>query len=287
MADHRYIPIVLAQTYGREDLRISGGDIEALWWIGAEPSPKDNRPRHSASYVNHKFSVLRSERAHVFFSAAPICMHGLGSHSHNDILSFEYWSQGRAWIVDPGTYIYTPDPASRNYFRSTEAHNTVRIDRTEINPFFPERLFQLPDRAPVTCHEWIDTDDLTEIDAEHNGYEVAHRRRCRFEKTTGNLEIQDTLTGTGEHEFEWFFHLSPGTLVEFMESTVILRCRSAAITLHFDDNTVPCENTNGWYSPSYGIREPAPVIVRRVRASAPLQFRTWIINSYAPDFRNQ
>jgi hypothetical protein len=301
MSDHRYIPIVVAETYGREDLRIVDRDIEVLWWIGSPPESggvapsgvgvvpprKTNSTRASRTYAGSRFAILRCAHAHTFVSAAPICMHGLGSHSHNDILSFEYWSQGRAWIVDPGTYLYTPDPAARNYFRSTEAHNTVRIDQKEINPIVPDRLFQLPDHAPVKCNNWTDNPACVEFEAEHTGYEVVHRRRFRMDKRTGDLDIEDSFTGNDSHEFEWFFHVSPGTQAELTTAGFVLRANDLSITLLYDDTALQCENTGGWYSPSYGIRERAPVVVLRARRVPPLKLGLRIVNNYAPDFRHE
>jgi hypothetical protein len=288
MGDHRYIPIVVAEAYGRDDLRIAPGDIEALWWIAAVPKPSFVQvaaERDSRIYANRGFAILRCKYGNTFVSAAPVGMQGLGSHSHNDILSFEYWSQGRAWIIDPGTYLYTPDPAARNYFRSTEAHNTVRIDKAEINAISTSRLFQLSDRARVTCHTWVDKPGFVEFDAERTGYEVHHRRRFRMNKQTGDLDIEDSFAGAGSHEFEWFFHLRPGTLCELIRSGVVLRQEGTSVTLLFDDDTFRCETADGWYSPSYGKRDRAPRLVLSARRSPPAKVGIRIINNYAPDTR--
>ncbi len=112
-------------------------------------------------------------------------MRGFGSHSHADILGFEYWANGRSWIVDPGSYLYTPDPEARNLVRSTESHNTVRIDGEEINPFDPDQLFQMSDHARVRVHEWNSQSDRDLLELEHTGYlrlkkAVGHRRRFDF-----------------------------------------------------------------------------------------------------------
>jgi hypothetical protein len=97
----------------------------------------------------------------------------------------------------------------------------------------------------------------------------------------------DSFSGTGSHEFEWFFHASPGTEVEQIPSGAVFRAKQAAVTLLFDDGGLQCENTDGWYSPSYGIRERTPVLVLRARRTPPFEIGIRIINSYAPDFRHQ
>ena len=70
---------------------------------------------------------------------------GLGGHSHNDNLSFELWTED-LHVFDPGTFLYTADPRSRDYFRSTAAHSTWMIDGEEQLPF-DDGLFNL--KSPV------------------------------------------------------------------------------------------------------------------------------------------
>jgi hypothetical protein len=70
---------------------------------------------------------------------------GLGGHSHNDNLSFELWSED-LHIFDPGTYLYTPAPESRDSFRSTVSHSTWMIDGEEQLPL-DDGLFNL--KSPV------------------------------------------------------------------------------------------------------------------------------------------
>ena len=57
------------------------------------------------------------------------------SHIHNNCLGFELYAGDRAFIIDPGSYIYTADPVMRDLFRSTSMHNTAVIDGNEQNPF--------------------------------------------------------------------------------------------------------------------------------------------------------
>ena len=76
---------------------------------------------------------------------------GNGGHAHNDQLSLELNVDGEDWILDPGTYLYTPLPKRRNQYRSVKAHFAPRL----INGKEPGRLdlglFQLGDQAKGKC----------------------------------------------------------------------------------------------------------------------------------------
>jgi hypothetical protein len=60
--------------------------------------------------------------------AGPLGYRSIAAHGHADALSFTLSVGGREFFVDPGTYAYHTQPAWREYFRGTAAHNTVRVD---------------------------------------------------------------------------------------------------------------------------------------------------------------
>ena len=63
---------------------------------------------------------------------------GSGGHSHSDVLSLTARVGCREILIDPGTFTYVADPAERNRFRGSAAHNTVRIDgRDQAVPAVP------------------------------------------------------------------------------------------------------------------------------------------------------
>ena len=77
--------------------------------------------------------IMRDGDLYLCFNASGAGINGRGSHGHNDALSIEVSAGGRAFIVDPGTYVYSADLQKRHEFRSTAYHSTVQIDgrRTE------------------------------------------------------------------------------------------------------------------------------------------------------------
>ncbi len=78
--------------------------------------------------------VLREDDNYLLLNASGVGMHGRGSHRHNDVLSIEVSAGGTAFIVDPGTYLYTGDLPQRHLFRSTAYHSTVQVGEREQRP---------------------------------------------------------------------------------------------------------------------------------------------------------
>jgi hypothetical protein len=142
---------------------------------------------------------------------------GKGSHTHNDKLSVVVRIAGEELFSDCGTCCYSRDPRKRNLFRSTESHNTVRVDGQEQNGFSKNGggLFCLQDEAKVSRIESDSAADATTFRAEHTGYrklEVVHARTVRLLSTS--MLIEDTFLGRGDHSIEAHWHIPKVWLVK-------------------------------------------------------------------------
>ncbi len=71
--------------------------------------------------------VWRSPRLYLAVRCGQVGQKGNGGHSHNDQLAIELWIDGRPLVVDPGTFVYTPLPETRNAYRSVTAHHAPAI----------------------------------------------------------------------------------------------------------------------------------------------------------------
>jgi uncharacterized heparinase superfamily protein len=137
------------------------------------------------------------------------CPTDLPGHAHADCLSFELWVGGERWVLDTGTSTYEAG-SRRLYERSTAAHNTVEVDgenQTEV-----WGVFRAARRARGTL-EFVASDGGTvEVVASHDGYRrlpgsPVHRRRWRI--SPGQVEIIDTILGTGAHHVVSWLHVAP------------------------------------------------------------------------------
>jgi hypothetical protein len=102
------------------------------------------------AYPDFGIFLFRSKRLYLTLRCGPIGQNGNGGHAHNDQLSLELTIDGRNWISDPGTYLYTPLPARRNEYRSVSAHYAPQL--TGFEPGNLERgLFYLGNDTKGSC----------------------------------------------------------------------------------------------------------------------------------------
>ncbi len=129
----------------------SEGRREAFWWgfreaLGSRGSPAEPRTEWRL-FPEAGLAVHRERGDFLLVSNGRVGTAGFGNHKHNDQLSFELHLAGQPLVVDPGSYVYTSDPAARNLFRGTGFHNTLSVDDGEQNELNPAWLFRLQERA--------------------------------------------------------------------------------------------------------------------------------------------
>ena len=290
--DHRHLIAAGACLFGRDDWSARAGDrwMEALWLGGAAtppaPVPAPSLEHTSTAFEHAGIYVLRAHDDMVVFAAGPVGTDGLGNHKHNDVLAIEAHLGGEDVLVDAGSFVYTPDPAARDAFRSTRAHNTVMIDDAEQNRIPKSSLFSLHSDAVPRLVSWSAEPDGGAVCAEHNGYArlehpVMHRRTARLVYPR-QLFVEDTFDAQpdGSHRLAWTFAFAPGCrLVAHERGWVITTPRGAQMLL-----TQPCtpagsplevvsEFLAGFVSPRYGVRHEAPVLRWTWKGSLPLSVR--------------
>jgi Heparinase II/III-like protein len=270
--DFRYLLFVGAVLFKREDMKVHAGGFseEAFWLLGPSGMDvfaaldDDSRDLKSKAFRDSGLCLMRAGDKYLLACCGEVGTAGIGNHKHNDLLSFELYAGDKAFIVDPGTYVYTRNPGWRNVFRSTRYHNTVVIDGHEQNRFEADKLFEMTADSSVIMHDWVNTSEKDWLDVEHTGYArlaqpVRHRRTFLFEKRTGTWTITDLLTGAGEHTADWYFHFDHGielqpvddrTFRTYSEGTNLTLTIHAEIPLVF-------RIEDGWVSRHYGQKLPA------------------------------
>jgi Heparinase II/III-like protein/Heparinase II/III N-terminus len=298
--DHRSTLSTAAVYFERGDLRDRAGQLseETLWLLGPHAATRfqELTPKPPAEtskvFPQSGFVVMRngwqSDANMLAFDAGPQGMDSCG-HGHADALSVVCSAQGTVWLEDPGTFVYTASKEWRDYFRSTQAHNTLVIDgRGQAQPGGPFKWLNL---CPARLESWATLPSLDYACGIHEGYRrlaepVLHRRRVAFVKPD-RWFLLDDLSGSGIHSLEFFFHFPPDVQLS-VEKHSCWATKSDSRFLIIADPLVSLDAgrgekgpLHGWYSGDYGHREPAPVLAGKTRCSVPARF-PWILWPGAP-----
>jgi hypothetical protein len=222
---------------------------------------------NTQAFPNAGLYVMRSDDRYFLACCGEVGTAGLGNHKHNDLLSFELYAGDKAFIVDPGSYVYTRYPEWRNRFRSTRYHNTVVIDAQEQNRFQDTRLFAMAADSTVIVHAWSSTPEMDWLDVEHTGYgrlttPVQHRRIFRFDKRPGTWEITDLLTGAGDHTADWYLHFDHHIALEPISEGMFRTCCAGTnlVVIMSADIPLTFNVEDGWVSRRYGCKLAAKVL---------------------------
>jgi heparinase II/III-like protein len=271
-------------------LAAAGGRVEdAAWLFGPATveslSLRASRSRPAAptgsAWPAGGVVILRGDDLYVALDAGGVGIEGQGGHAHNDTLSIEVHGAGEDLIVDPGTGGYTADLALRDRFRSTAAHNTVRVDGAEINPI-PPRPFALPGNDRPVLRRTVFRRTYHLAQAEHHGYErladpVVHKRIVLLNRIGRRIVVEDRLEGTGRHRVEWFFHLAPGVTAALDPAAPRLEAKANAAGFAIAPDLQPAGTrwriAPDFFSPGYGRVVPSETLVIDWEGTLPIAAR--------------
>lgn len=293
--DLRGVFSVAAAVFGRSDYAWAAGGIspELVWLLGPAGvekfvalTPTPPQDSLSRAFPHGGYVVMRNGWApdahQLIFDVGPLSSPVVASHAHADLLSIQCAAFGEPFLIDAGTGTYTAHPEWREFFRSTASHSTLRVDG--LDQAVPAGPFKWQARPEARLYRWLTTDTFDFADAAHDAYagragSVRHRRRVLFIKPRYWL-IADDLYGSGEHHAELRFQFAPIDVT--LDSTLRARARGGAgkglLIMPFASAPLRASirrgtdaPTEGWISPEYGQRYPAPVLIYETAARLPLR----------------
>ncbi len=214
--------------------------------------------------LSHEPDAHRS----LIFDCGPV---GDGGHGHYDALSIDVWC-GRHLLIDPGRYSYDASSRWRQWFKGTAAHNTVCIDgldQTGYRPGKPRR----PARTRLLTRYSSTLLDAVGGEVVSSEYDALHRRHVFF--IAGEYWIVlDELEAVEPHDYDLRFHLASDAseAIDFAADQLTV----PGLRLLFDGpGEVAIED--GWMSPQYGLKLPAPVVSKRAAQHCSARFITVIV----------
>jgi hypothetical protein len=299
--DHRSTLSIAAVYLDRGDVRGRAGQLseQALWLLGPHAATRFQglaaKPPAETSTVFPQSGLVvmrnnwQTDANMLVFDAGPQGMDRCG-HGHADALSVVCSAQGTVWLVDPGTFVYTTSKEWRDYFRSTQAHNTLMIDgHGQAQPGGP---FKWRNLCPARLENWVKLHNLDYASGKHEGYKrlaepVIHRRRVAFVKPD-RWFLLDDLCGGGTHSLQFFFHFAPDIQLRVAENLCWATKGDSRFLITADPRVSldavwgEEDPVQGWYSRDYGHREPAGVLAGKTRCFMPARF-PWILWPGAPE----
>jgi hypothetical protein len=210
----------------------------------------------SRSYADERWAV---------FDCGPV---GDGGHGHYDQLSLVAYADGRPLVVDPGRYTYQSESPWRQWFKGTAAHNTVCVDGLDQTPFRPGKP-RARSSAVLLGRTSAPGLDVLRGEIRSPAYDAVHVRTVAFVDEDYWI-VHDRLRAPTSHQYEARWHLAPQVAdvvvetgpheqqsVRFLGGQLIVPAGPQVLV------------EKGWVSPTYGSRQPAPVVVLRVEARGP------------------
>jgi Heparinase II/III-like protein. len=263
---YRVVGRALAQVLGCEPppAYSDADDALAQWLMGATP-PAGSRLIESRLYPDGGYAVLHSARWQVLFDAGPLGLGSLAAHGHADALAIWASLDGKPLLIDAGTYAYHEDPAWRDHFRSTPAHNTLTLDgknQSEIQgPFLWGRKARSRFVAHDLCEGWVE--------GETEAY-LPDTITRRVQLTGDALTVRDRVRRDATGSVQWYWHFHPDWQVvpagegvwRITDGTRVCTLQLTRLTgytarLYRADETTKL----GWYSPRFGHKVPCTTLV--------------------------
>jgi len=277
---------------------------EVLWLLGQEgcenfdalcAAPPASAP--SRMFSDGGYAVMRGgwgRDAHqLIFDTGPLGCHVSGGHGHADLLGIQCAVFGEPYLVDTGTYGYTGDARWRDYFRGSFAHCTLTVDG--LSQAITAGPFKWHQRPSARLRRWVSNEAFDLADADHDAYRclpdpVTHRRRVFFAKPRYWMVV-DELDGRVEHGIELRFQLAPMEVKLDSHDWALTRTAGGFKCLIAVFATAPLkaelaegrlDPIQGWISPDYGRREPAPMLTYSAVTRLPLRIVTLLLPMDSP-----
>jgi hypothetical protein len=272
-------PGLLSDDSGASWLQ-SGFSVPRNW-----PAERDGEHRRAFAgggyfVLGHQFG--KQDEVSVVFDVAPLGYLSIAAHGHADRLSFVLSLGGVPVLIDPGTYCFHSDSNWRDYFRSTAAHNTARIDGIDQSEMAGPFMWTRKARPIVEVQEFSDTSQR--VRARNEGYRglsdpVVHTRDIRVDGQAGVISVIDERAARSAHAIERFWHFADDCVVQIVgDAKIIAESRKTIVEFQFSgaDRVTLSRGCNApqsaWVSHRFGGRSSTSTaaILSHCRSAASL-----------------
>ncbi len=169
-------------------------------------------PDASKYFPDTQIGVIRGNLENNKWYALANPAKDIGAHSHAGRLSFTAWYNNKPLLVDSGCCNYDK-PELVNWYRTSQAHNTVIIDGKSDKETSSDNLWVGRRKTQNTITEWVENDSLISCKMTSPPSETANsnvlwsRNIVLVQKQF--LVIHDNFNSTEEHTYEILLHFPP------------------------------------------------------------------------------
>lgn len=205
------------------------------------------------------FAILRMDDAYLFISNSgqskyPLRKISIGTHTHNDLLSFEFSIGNDDVFIDPGTFVYTSDIKKRNEFRSTWKHNTIVVDSEEQNILSNINAFTIDKNSIIGKNQLNIRSGNEEFIGTYTTIvgQMSHYRQ--FNLSFNKLIIIDKINKSGkDHYGSFYLHFAENLNPILKDGKILVESRLYYIQILIDNiNCYEISIIEDTISPSYG-----------------------------------
>lgn len=253
---------------------------------GINPLPINNSFLESKLYADANVAILKKGNGYMFVGCCErwrfdkITDKYVGTHLHNDLLSFVYVDNGREIIVDPGTYSYTSDINSRNEFRSAKKHNTVVVDDEEHNLLADYSAFGMKYNSKAKPLVLSD-DNCVCCKGEYETIRGRMTHQRVFILNSEGLEINDLILKVGYgHKLYMSYHFAKDVKASLDGNKVNLSVGGKDYCMCISaPNQINLSLITDTISPSFGILEQSQTIAIQAEFTENINIKTLLKNN--------
>ena len=225
-------------------------------------------PRTSVAFPEGGYFIMRSgwgegalpfaEELYLLFD----CGSNSPWHAHYDMLNIVATAYGHDLLKDPGRFTYN-NGEDRDYFKSTAAHNTIVIDGLDQ-----------PAQFTPAAAEWHSTMGFDYVVGTQDSHpRVSHQRSVFFVKPVYWIVV-DRLTGSGNHRYDQYWHLSEQALHQVRLLDSGHKVRASHLWLFSPKHNVEARLESGFLSYRYRQKVEAPVLRYSLQGEPPVVWPT-------------
>jgi uncharacterized heparinase superfamily protein len=258
---------------GQVPLLNDGYPVDAELIAALQPAPPPAGPLWLAPDTG--LARMTAGGWHLLADVGVPCPPGLPAHAHADTLSCLLYLDGVPLFADTATSAYAPG-ATRDYERSTAAHNTAEIDAADSTPLWG--AFRGGRRARILAVTAAADGSGVSAGAAHDGYRrlpgrPVHRRHWHL--SGSKLQVDDLITGRGRHTVAVRWQLAPGCTVRLSGHTATVTSPAGRLRLSLSAATPLTVSTETRpVAAGFGVTTPAPVLVCQASATLPVEVTT-------------